>query len=642
MRLFATILLIGIFGSVAAQRDHLDKGDAFYKQRFYIEAIGEYKLALEENMVVNKYNMTQRVAATYKMLFDYENAELWYSKLVALGDENTAENYLNYANILCNNGKYDEAREYFVQYANKAGKTVGDYEQLALWAPSNLDSMWDMNVNKTNIETGSRSMGFWVAGNQLFYSKPVIDEFAKQTAFYDLAVAEMTDSVTFNAPQKIGDHTNRAFYEGTPFVSKDGNYMYYTANSSEVTKLRSKKKNGKKGVSKEGLNNLKIYRIKKSGSGWGQPLEMNFNSHEYSCAFPCLSADEKHLYFASNMEGGQGGFDLYRSSKINDSTWSAPKNLGATINTDQDEMYPFLNDTLLCYSSKGLPGYGGADVFMASINGLDFGTVQNMGIPVNSSKDDFSFVLQSQESGLLKGYLSSNREGVHGYDYIYHFSQKPAPIYPDTIYGIAMNKISLQPIEGVKVSLFKYMEEGKIQDDGRQTTNKRGDVTLILDKNIPYRVTFEKEDYKPVVIEIPATDRKDVVALFGRIEMQPIPRKNTVINIPNIYFDYNKSSIRKDSYPILDNIVKYLNENPTIRVELSAHTDARGSDDYNYKLSHRRAKSTVKYLIGKDISSSRLRYKGYGEKRIINRCKNGVECSDDEHIVNRRVEMKVL
>lgn len=629
---------------VLSQREHLDKADEFYKKRFYKEAIAAYKLALEEDVVVNKFYMTQQVARTYKMLFDYENAELWYSKLIALGEENAPVNYLHYAQLLQNNQKYEEAAEMFRLYAQKSSKDESEYKALGLWAikPENKDTAWAMSITQTNIETGSRSMGIWLHKDHMYYGMPVIQEFDVKTSFYDLGKMNRKDSITFGQPAQIKGSTDRSFYEGTPFITEDGQYLYYTANASETKKYRSKKKREKSHISKEGLNILHIYRAENIDGQWTNIRPLNINTPNSSAAFPFISKDGKTLYFASNRDGGYGGYDLYKAGRINDSTWSAPINIGQSINTVQDEMYPFANDTAFFFSSKGRQGYGGADIYWGYMDGVTIGEIHNIGLPLNSSKDDFSFIIESDKEGLLKGYLSSNRKGTHGYDYVYYFNQHPWPIYPDTISGFAKSKITMNPLVNVKASLSSYTEDGKKEADSIAFTNTDGALTFILDKNVPYHVLFTKEGYQPVEFEIPADNREDVMALFGKIKMQPVAKKNTVIQIPNIYFDFDKASIREESYPILANIVKYLNDNPDIRVELSAHTDSRGSDWYNLKLSDRRAKSTVKYLVEKGIDKSRLVPKGYGEKKLQNHCKNGVECSDEDHEANRRVELKVL
>lgn len=643
MKYCAVLILCSLVGVTFAQRSHLTQGDEYFQQRFYKEAINEYKLALEEDVVVRKFYMTQQIARTYKFLFDYENAEIWYGKLIALGEENETINYLHYAQILSNNEKYDKARVMYRKYAEKSGKASAFYDPISDWAVSYKDSVNErLIISKTNIETGSRSMGLAYLKGQLYYAKPQVQDFETKTVFYDLSWATENDTISFEEGTTLEGEINHSFYEGTPCISPDGNTLYYTANASEITKYREKKAQRKNlPISKEGENILKIYKVEKTAGKWDKVSALNINGNNFNNAFPHLSKDGKHLYFASDRAGGRGGYDLYRSTKVNDSVWSDPVNLGPAVNSDMDEMYPFTNDTAFFYSSKGKAGFGGADIFWAPLKDNKIGVIQNMGKPVNSSKDDFSFILKPNENGLLEGYLSSNREGKHGYDHIYYFHHLPAPVYPDTIQGLALNKITLKPIEGVAIILDKIEETGKV-NVLNTATGADGMITLILDKNIPYTVTFNKEGFKPVTFDIPPTDREDVLAKFGRIPLEPVAEKNTIIQIPNIYFDFDKASIRKESYEVLDNIVKYLNDNPDIRVELSAHTDARGSDSYNLSLSQRRANSTVKYLVEKGIDKKRLVPRGYGEKKIQNQCKNWVKCSDEEHEINRRVELRVL
>lgn len=623
-----------------AQRTHLEMGDEYFRKRFYREAIQEYQLALNEKVVVKKYYMTERVARTYRMLFDYENAALWYGKLLEFKEENEAENIFHYGVLLMNLEKYSEAKTAFSEYATRIQKPASEFLTWCDWAVVHKDSTVKYSVYKTDLETGSRSMGIAFYKNGLVYAKPQILEFNEKTAFYDLAYVACKDSVKFDLPVVLQGDLNRSFYEGTPNFSADQQTLYYTGNSSLTTKYRPRKADKLK-ISQSGVNILKIYIATVKSEVWSGVQEFVFNSNEYDCVFPHLTQDGKALYFVSNMPGGLGGYDIYRSMKDASGKWMKPENLGNKVNTAFDEMYPFVNGDSLFFSSKGKPGFGGADIYVARLNGNAVQEVSNLGKPFNSPKDDFSFIAK-RVNGLLEGYFSSNREGTHGYDRIYFFRQHPKPVYPDTISGIALNKITLQPLKNVKITLVRKDPKKGNEQVEQKVTNETGKVELILDKHIPYEVTFELDGFQKKVVEIPAEERDDAIAQFGDLQLEPAIAKNTVIKIPNIYFDYDKATLRPESFKVLAQIIDFLNDNPTIRVEMSAHTDARGSDPYNLKLSQKRAESTVKYLIEHGIDAKRLVPKGYGETKILNQCKNGVKCSEEEHEFNRRVEMKVL
>jgi outer membrane protein OmpA-like peptidoglycan-associated protein len=363
---------------------------------------------------------------------------------------------------------------------------------------------------------------------------------------------------------------------------------------------------------------------------------ISINSTDYDCVFPFITKDGKRLFFASNMPGGFGGFDLYYADAKGDSSWNTPVNLGKSINSELDEMYPYIDSDTLYFSSKGNKGFGGADIFKSAIVNNSFSDPKNVGKPYNSSKDDFSFIINNKERF---GYLSSNREGAHGYDNIYEFNILELP---DTIRGVALNKITENAIEGLLVKLYEVSDSGSQEIVNEFSTNDDGKVQLILKKHVEYVVTFFHPGFDAQTFKIPAEERADIVAKFGLLLFFPIPKKDEIIKIDNIYFDYNKASIKESSFPALDVIAEYLTKNSDIRVELSAHTDSRGSGSYNLKLSDKRAKSVVSHLINSGIAKNRLLGNGYGEKRLVNKCGNNVKCSDEEHQENRRVEMKVL
>ncbi len=623
-----------------AQSAHLKKGDDFFQKRQYLEAISENELALEQKVVFDKFKMTKRIAQTYKLLFDYEKANEWYSKLTTFNDAEEPKHLFDHALILCNLEKYKEAKTTFKIYFGKIEKPdqYKVYEEICDWAISNKDKVARAKIDLTNIETGGRSMGLDFYNDGVVFSKPQSAEFSIKTVYYDLASTKRLDTAIFDSSVvALPGDLNHVFYEGTPSFNEAGDVLYYTGNATEVVKYRDKKVK-RKGIklSSNGLNILHIYQSKKEGGKWTEGKSLSINNTEYDCVFPFINKAEDRLYFVSNMPGGFGGFDIYYSDKVTDTTWGDPVNLGAVINSELDEMFPYIDMDTLYYSSKGLNGFGGADIYKSYYDGKNFSKSVNLGKPFNSSKDDFSFIINNEER---RGYFSSNREGTHGYDHIYEFNTFEAP---DTIRGLALNRITENPIGGLEVKLHRMDVRGVPILADSFMTNENGKVELILEKHVEFLVTFYHPGFDSQTFEIPAENRQDVIAKFGLLLFMPIPKKNDIIKIDNIYFDYNKSTIKEESFEILDVIVEYLNKNSSIRVELSAHTDARGSDSYNLKLSSKRAASVVKHLIGKGIAKSRLVPKGYGETKLVNKCKNKVKCTEEEHQENRRVELKVL
>lgn len=621
-----------------AQKDNLAKGDYFFEKRMYLEAIAEYEEALAENIVFDRYKMTKRIAQTYKMLFDYEQADKWYGELVLFTEKNEPIHQFNHALILCNLEKYEEAKKSFKAYFTLIDQLdkYAQYEGICDWAITHKDEAAEIEVLQTNIETGGRSLGIDFFKEGLVYASPQDSDFTKKTVYYDLAYSKRTSEAMFDSSEVLKGALNHSFYEGTPSFSESGKLLYYTGNATEKTKYRDRKRKKKNlQISKDGVNILYIYQSKKENGEWSKGSALSFNSREYDCAFPFILNDSR-LFFCSNMEGGFGGFDLYYVDKINDSLWSAPVNLGAQVNSALDELYPYVDSDTLYYSSKGKKGFGGADIFKAYIKGDEFSKPVNVGKPYNSSKDDFSFIINNEER---RGYFSSNREGKNGYDYIYEFN---IPEQPDTISGLALNKLNEHPIKDLEVKLHRMDTAGLPVLEETFLTDGSGKVQLILEKHVEFLVTFYHTGFESQTFEIPAEERTDIVARFGMLLFMPIPKKNDVIKIDNIYFDYNKATIKEESFPVLQVIADYLTKNSEIRVELSAHTDSRGSASYNLRLSSKRAASVVKHLIEKGIPKSRLVPKGYGESKLVNKCGNNVECSEEEHQENRRVEMKVL
>lgn len=833
------LLFLGLLNVANAQRKYLDIADEYYGQQKYREAIDYYKLALDEKVVVNKYYMLQQVAKTYKNLFDYENAAKYYAELTTYKEENKSQNLYDYGMVLCSEGKYEEALKVFKEYSQRPDAKT-DYAYLESYVNFAVDHKDDSPVaktKKTNIETGSRSMGIAYYKDGLIFSTPQTDKFNERTAYYDLARVSKSSPDQFGEPVELSKELNGPYYEGAPFFDAKKGVLYFTSNSADIKKYKDKKLD-ELPISKDGRNILKIYQSEYKDGEWTNVKALSFNSNSYSCVFPNLSKDGNVLYFASDMEGGEGGYDIWYVTKVSDSTWSTPKNMGKNVNTFEDETYPFATENRFYFSSKGHPGFGGSDIFMSPLSdNVNAGPAKNAGQPLNSNKDDFSFILSD---GGSEGYLSTNREGTHGYDLIYYFydyhpferiegvvkndltkenlSEVAVKLYqkdenddwklisemttgedgkwgfetdPNQTYkieyihkesapeskvvvsqnddeggyreqlinelkevylkpvsknisGVVEDENDGAPVEGVQVILYELDINGNRTEVNQQTTKDDGKwefevdpyknyevefihpekgkkkmpvvayngsnyeqregqindlkhVTLDNDKNnvlsgividqitekpVPgvkvtllenkngkwvetnsmvtgddgkwsfevnpkkkYKVTFEKSGFEAQEFEVPSIkdrNRDSIIAKMNPLEFKARAEKDNVIRVNNIYFDFARSHPQESSYPILDNIVDFMNNNPDIKIELSAHTDAVGKADYNMKLSQARAERCKEYLVKHGISASRIEAKGYGETKILNGCVEWNQCSEEENQVNRRVEIKVL
>jgi outer membrane protein OmpA-like peptidoglycan-associated protein/tetratricopeptide (TPR) repeat protein len=648
-KLFLSFVFVSLALFSFSQRENLEKGDDFFRRKMYTEAIEYYKKALSEDVVVNKFYMTQQVAKTYKHLLDYKNAAEWYEKLMTFKDENSAENFKEYADLLMVLEKYDEAFTIYKQYADKVQRPelVSYYEKKCKWPAQNQNLAHKYALVKTNIETGGKGLGIAFYNDGLLMATPQTAPEVGKTLYYDLAFSKRTDSASFALAEKLNGTVNKDFYEAAPCISPDGNFLYYTSNASTKTsyKLNPKKETT---FGKKGLNVLKIYRAENVKGTWTNEKELPFNGPDHSCAFPFVSADGKTLYFASDMNGTKGGFDIYQAPITEGGNIGSPVNL-SEINTIEDEFYPFVQGEAIYFSSRGLPGFGGADIFKSTLKNGAVGIPQNMGKPFNSPKDDFTFIMDANGK---EGFFTSNREGENGLDLVYFFRK---PIEWDTLRGTVLDAITSKPVAGAKVELF--MVDPKTGDTlliNTKMTPKDGKWDFKVHPERTYKVRITMPGYTDYAIVVPPTDSKkyedgnfdktraEVEAKLDPLKLQPKVEKDNVVRIDNIYFDFDKATLKSESLPILDNLYNFLIENPNARIELSAHTDAVGKDAYNLKLSSSRAQSCFDYLVTKGIDKTRMIPKGYGETKLLNNCKQLKDCPDDQHAINRRVEVKFL
>ena len=641
VKILGSILcILTSFQLYALPENDLSQADEHFKTAHFKEALVLYNSLADQNLYVQ-----EKIALCYYFVNDYTNAEKAFEKIAdqivpglpAGRDVNTLACY---AEVLLNQQKYKEAAAMFKKYKDAGGANdVTNRVSSCSWAPENQLERPDFRVKATNLETGGRSLGLTLFKESVIYATPQEQnampagrQVNDRTVFYDLAFAKKEDSLNFSPPTVLTEKDlNSKVYEGSPSVSADGKWMFYTKNASQKEEVNIKRKAQNK-ISSEGVNVLQLFMAENINGIWSNIKPLPVNSIEYSCTHPSISPDGKTLYFVSNMPGGMGGYDIYKMERntVVVGGFGKPENLGKKVNSKGNEMFPSEFNGTLYFASNGFTGFGGYDIYSADLSGKLPG-IANLGIGMNSSKDDFAAVFNPDGE---TGYLSSNREGEHGYDMIYYFSKI---WYPFTVNGTVKDKVSLKaiPKANVKVVDSKGREITKVTDD-------KGNISLEFFPNLSYSVTFSKEGYVSKTVEIPAfTDPKEILALL-EISLEVEAKKDVVMNLDNIYFAFAKAEPLPESLPILDRLTQFMNDHPEIKIELSAHTDCRGSDAANNDLSSKRAQACYDYLVSKNVNPKRMVPKGYGESKLLNQCKDGVECSEDLHQKNRRVEIKIL
>lgn len=396
--------------------------------------------------------------------------------------------------------------------------------------------------------------------------------------------------------------------------SPDENRIYYTKSDAALTQ------------------NYQLYKRKFDEvcrCRWIEEVPVSFNSKEYSIENPNVSPDGKKLYFSSNMPGGYGGYDLYVADIDENGIPHNPKNLGNEINTAGDEKFPYSSPVKarLYFSSNGHPGYGNLDLFVAAIKEDGFSSPLNLGKTINTSADEVAFILSSSTTG----YFSSNRKGGKGSFDIYRFDLVKKLT---NLNGLVFEKDSKIILPNTEVLLTN--EKGEIIS--KHLTSKEGKFQFDIDPLESYGIKISKDGYLETIIPVNTNERNAAVSLALEQKKAEVPEKEIVIE--KIYFDYNKAIIKKESTLSLNKIYNVLVENPEMKIIINAHTDSRGSNQYNQILSEKRAISALVYLTKKGIDKNRLNSKGYGETMPLSTCKD--KCTEAEFEKDRRVEFIIV
>lgn len=620
-------------GTMAAAREA-------FKKKEYFTAGENYKAVYSKTKVKEEKNEAcYQTAECYRLANDTKNAENWYRKAVK-GDPNNTEAVLRLGQMLKANQKFSEA---IIELNNYKKKNPSDQHINDLIKGCELALKWKNektryvieNVKPLNTKWSDFSANFYKK-NELYFTSD--REKGASNKVYGWTGNGYTDiykvtykvdkknpnSIKYEIPVLVDkDIINTPFNDGTPAFDAKGTTMYYTQCS------------GKDGKNKY----CRVYQAAAQGTVWADPQPLSFSPDSFSCGQPCLAKNGEIMYFSSDMPGGYGGKDIwYVTYSKRGKTWGDPINLGPTINTDGDEMFPFVTeDGTLYFSSNGHIGLGGVDIYYSKGENADWSTPINMKSPINSGADDFGIILSKDKES---GYFSSNREGGRGQDDIYRFYMTPLVF---TLSGVVRDLKTKEILPNAVLTITNSTDTGRLIIK----TDATGGYKITLKAKTDYELFAAKEDYYDSKVESQTTRGLEFSTdLVQNFELDPFDF-TTVFTLEGIYYDLDKANIRSDAALILDTMVTLLNKYPKIRIELGSHTDCRSDSAYNQDLSQRRADSAVAYIVRHGIDSARLIAKGYGEAKLVNDCAcEGSyvkrKCTEEEHQLNRRTTFRLL
>lgn len=586
------------FSAPKAPKSRTQKADKFFNTGQYYTASTLYKKSYARfKKSADKGWAAYRAGESARMMNNNVEAEEWYGKAVKAKYKDPVA-ILRYAEALKGNGKYAEA---IAQYNAYREKMPDDPKTEAGIKSSEAAQEWKDKPTRHSVSNlgalNTKYYDFAVAENPAMKNGIIFTssrEEAKGTKndnwygekYFDIFQASMDNNGKWSTPTNFPGPANTEFSDGSATFDASGKTMYFT------TCPNSKDKN----------TQCKIMMTTSTDGKWSEPVSLPFNSDTYTCGHPALSTDGKILYFASDMPGGSGGKDIWMANwDESSSAWGSPVNLGTGINTDGDEMFPYISKTgRLYYSSNGKPGMGGLDILFSTNEGGVWAEATNLKSPMNSPGDDFGILFNSETTG----YLSSNRDGGKGADDIYTFEIPPIRL---AVSGRVYDTDTKESLAGATVELF-----GSDGTSLSAQTGADGMYRYDLKPNVKYKISASFTGYLTKFHELTTVgmeEDKDFTYDFD------FPLKSTAkpITVPEIFYDLDKATLRAESKKALDGLITTLNENPTLTIKLTAHTDYRADDKYNQNLSQRRAKSVMDYLVANGIPAARLTSEGKGE-----------------------------
>ncbi|SDY04303.1 WD40-like Beta Propeller Repeat [Lutibacter oricola] len=633
MKKIVTISFIIIF-SLGFSQEKYEVGNLLFDKMEYKEAAKIFESQFEngdKSMVV-----LEKIGDAYYFSTEMNLANKWYGKLISTYGKAVSPKYFyRYAQSYIGIGKVNQGKKWMMKFSKK------DYK-------ANLDSVGvvqeysEYSLKNISINTMYSEFGPTYYNDKLIFSSAKDSNYfkassnVKQLPFLNFYIGNLgPDKTDVISSKEFSTKINSKLNEATLCFSKDLKKVYYTGNSITGNKNSN--------VDKK----LKIYSAtaKQNNNGeieWKSIKELPFNNDNYSVGHPAISPDGKKIYFVSDMPGTIGGADIFVVDILPNDNYSKPKNLGPTINTFGKEMFPFVTENKLYFSSNSHNGLGGLDVFESEYLNSTFNSPKNLGEPLNSSFDDFSFIIKED---LSTGFVCSNRTSGKGDDDIYFFERTKAGICKQFISGYISNNITGERITNAKISLFSKKGDKLKEVVSDANGNYKFQQEFVCNNN--YLLKVERIGYKngEKLFSINKSLSEIIVPIgLDRIHELIVEENGLLkIKIGAIYFDLNKWDIRQDAALEFDKIVSLMNEYPKMIIDIESHTDSRGQDKLNLILSRKRAKAAKDYIIFKGIDASRIRNaEGFGETQLMNKCQNGKRCSESMHQLNRRSEFIIL
>jgi len=635
-----TLLLVMVSGNVIAQpltsipfQAHIEKAEEYAETNNLASQLDQLEEAYKKNR--DKSMLPLMAELNYK-LRDYGKAENLYKRIVDSDKKGTnIEALYMYGKMLKLNGKYAEAAEVFRKIKDGDNDTYANLSILELKGILLAVSSDSTNVTvssagpKVNTKSGEYSP--FLMENELYFTSSALESGAEPGK--DYGVKLLRSQRDKDGGWGKSTEADALITASSPAI---GNVAFSVRDQTMfLTKVT---------FHGEELKTSRVYYSIREGNAWTDPAIVQGLPDSFIVKNPMPGElyGRDVLFFSTDAPGGKGGFDIFYATKISIGVYDSPVNLGSMVNTAGNEITPFYRDGKLIFATDGLPSFGGYDLYSTEWNGTSWSTPVNMGPGFNSSADDMYYMVDDEG---YEGLLVSNRVGTTSLrgktccDDIFTFSIAK-PVVSLDIYVLDENK----PLRQGEVTIMEqFKPETKLTEGKDDNYNFAYD----LDINKGYFVKVTRIGYFPDSAYIKTLDIKADTTVTLKINLKPKPEIevvsiNQAIRLNNIYYNYNDAKILKAARPDLDYLYELMQQYPDMVIELSSHTDARGNDEFNQKLSQRRADSAKKYLVDKGVPDERIKAVGYGETQLLNKCGNDVKCTEEEHQLNRRTEFKII